>query len=79
MAPLLSKLADVFKNDGIAGVGMPRIPSSAIHEKSSKEEITQAYIWPRIAAFLQPGDVLLSDTGTAGLGLPDAVFPKDIT
>lgn len=79
MAGLLSKLAEVFKNEDIANVSIPHIPPSPVFKETPEEKITQVYIWPRIAEFLRPGDVLLSDTGTAGLGLPDAVFPKDIT
>ena len=43
------------------------------------EDIVQSYIWGRIGEFLQPGDILLAESGTAQFGMTDAVFPENIT
>ncbi|KAK0640381.1 putative pyruvate decarboxylase C13A11.06 [Lasiodiplodia hormozganensis] len=47
--------------------------------KEEKELITQSWIWPRIAKFLRPGDVLVAESGTAQFGLSDVVLPDDVT
>ncbi|OMP88778.1 putative pyruvate decarboxylase C13A11.06 [Diplodia seriata] len=41
--------------------------------------ITQAWIWPRLAEFLRPGDVLVAESGTAQFGLSDVALPDDVT
>lgn len=54
----------------------PAPPEPDAHSK----RITQSYLWPRLAAHLQPHDVLFGETGTAAFGLPDTTnWPEDIT
>lgn len=47
--------------------------------EGDEEAITQSWIWPRIAKFLRPGDVLVAESGTAQFGLSDVVLPDDVT
>lgn len=47
--------------------------------EGEEEKITQSWIWPRIAKFLRPGDVLIAESGTAQFGLSDVVLPDDVT
>jgi pyruvate decarboxylase len=46
---------------------------------SKSGEIKQSYIWQRIGRFLQPGDIVLAEAGTAQYGMPDAVFPSNVS
>lgn len=41
--------------------------------------ISQAWLWPRVAQFFRPKDVILAETGTAGFGIIDIPLPKDAT
>ena len=80
MAPLLSKLAETLSiKSRLAEVQMPTLPPRPNFAEPQEQMITQKYVWIRLGEFLKPGDVVLSDTGTAGLGLPDATFPKNVT
>lgn len=46
---------------------------------ANSHKITQSWIWTRLGQFLQPGDIILGESGTAQFGLPDAHFPENIT
>jgi pyruvate decarboxylase len=41
--------------------------------------ISQAWLWPRVAQFLKPKDVVLAETGTAGFGIIDVPLPRGAT
>ncbi|KKY20279.1 putative benzoate 4-monooxygenase cytochrome p450 [Diplodia seriata] len=71
----VSKLRAVAMPEGL-GVGV-----GGDEEKQNDDEggITQAWIWPRIARFLRPGDVLVAESGTAQFGLSDVALPDDVT
>ena len=45
----------------------------------ANDTITQAYLWPRVAQFLRPKDVVVAETGTSGFGIIDVPMPKDAT
>ncbi|EOD44411.1 putative pyruvate decarboxylase protein [Neofusicoccum parvum UCRNP2] len=60
-------------------VPRPAIPQPALDADAGSSAITQAWLWPRVGAFLRPGDVLLAESGTAQFGLPDAAFPERVT
>jgi indolepyruvate decarboxylase len=44
---------------------------------SGSDPITVEALYPRWAAFLRPGDILVAETGTASMGLGFAQMPKD--
>ncbi|KAJ9663219.1 hypothetical protein H2198_000980 [Neophaeococcomyces mojaviensis] len=48
-------------------------------EKETSDQITQDYIWHRLAAFLRPDDVLIAESGTAQFGFPDTTLPQNTT
>lgn len=39
--------------------------------------ITQAWLWPYISSWLRPGDIVLTDTGTASFGIFDTKLPPE--
>ncbi len=40
--------------------------------------LTQARLWPRMANFIRPGDVVLAESGTSNIGLTREVLPADV-
>ena len=46
---------------------------------SGSDPITAEALYPRWASFLQPGDILVADTGTCSMGLGFAPMPKGAT
>ena len=58
-------------------------PDNTIPEKdqgmSQGEVITHDWLWPRIGQWLEPNDIVLTETGTANFGIWEAKFPKGVT
>lgn len=52
------------------------VPSA---QNSSDQTITQAWFWPRLGQWLQPSDVVITETGTSNFGIWETRFPKDVT
>jgi pyruvate decarboxylase len=53
------------------------IPQEEI--KSPEPTITQAWFWPRLGQWLQPKDIVITETGTANFGIWETRFPDDVT
>lgn len=47
--------------------------------ESISSEINHAYFWPRVGQWLNPGDVVITETGTSNFGILETRFPKDVT
>lgn len=62
----------------LPSVPMPRLTPYFPQDDEDDKSITQAWVWSRIARFLQPGDVVFGETGTAAFGLPDTTFPRNV-
>jgi pyruvate decarboxylase len=60
-------------------VTKPILPPRPVPSDVHSDKIVQNWIWERIGEFLRPGDVLLAESGTAQFGIPDAIFPENIT
>ncbi|GME52880.1 putative benzoate 4-monooxygenase cytochrome p450 [Neofusicoccum parvum] len=82
-APIRAVLAALMA--AVDPARLPEVPRPAIPSSpppagvAEVPDITQAWLWPRVGAFLRPGDVLLAESGTAQFGLPDAAFPERVT
>jgi indolepyruvate decarboxylase len=76
-AELLSGLLQKPHRGGFAPVAATRPPEPA--KSGTNEPLTQGAFWSRVEAFLQPGDVLISDTGTAFFGSANLKLPADST
>ncbi|EON63369.1 hypothetical protein W97_02596 [Coniosporium apollinis CBS 100218] len=77
--PLLARLAETLQP---MSVPMPQLPppQQDLATIDPAKHITQKWIWPRLASFLQPHDILIADTGTASYGLAAVPFPqRDVT
>ncbi|KAI9664087.1 MAG: hypothetical protein M1821_007578 [Bathelium mastoideum] len=80
MKPFLNRLLPAIKNLTISHPPSDPALTNGIHTNDHGAlHITQAWIWPRIAAWLRPGDMLLADTGTAAFGFTDTRFPADLS
>ncbi|KAF3907966.1 Alpha-peptide [Orbilia brochopaga] len=49
------------------------------HPESTGDEITHSWFWPHIGNWLQEGDVVITETGTANFGILETRFPKGVT
>lgn len=53
------------------------IPNSEM--KSPEPTITQAWFWPRLGQWLEKGDIVITETGTANFGIWETRFPANVT
>ena len=58
-------------------------PSNKIAEEdqdlSNDLVITHAWLWPRVGQWLQPNDIVVTETGTANFGIWETKFPEGVT
>ncbi|KAL6721018.1 hypothetical protein ACLMJK_000118 [Lecanora helva] len=58
-------------------------PNNQIAKKdqamSGGEAISHDWLWPRVGQWLQPNDIVLTETGTANFGIWETKFPKGVT
>lgn len=43
------------------------------------EVINHDWLWPRVGQWLQPDDIVITETGTANFGIWETKFPKGVT
>jgi pyruvate decarboxylase len=75
----LTKILKKISKEKLPKVEKPILPPRPVPADANSECIVQSWIWDRIGGFLQPGDILLAESGTAQFGMPDARFPANIT
>lgn len=46
---------------------------------SNDQPITHAWLWPRVGQWLEPNDIVITETGTANFGIWETKFPKGVT
>ena len=78
---VLRKLTALSSSYKIPSVENPRLslPERPLEDDLDSKLITQSWVWHRIAEWMQPGDAVFGETGTAAFGLPDATFPPNIS
>ncbi|KAL8698527.1 MAG: hypothetical protein Q9201_006524 [Fulgogasparrea decipioides] len=47
-------------------------------EVSHEHAITHDWLWPRIGQWLQPNDIVITETGTANFGIWETRFPENV-
>lgn len=62
-----------------AGPKPPTNRATTEASSSSDSTITHAWLWPTLGAWLQPSDVVITETGTSNFGIWETRFPKDVT
>lgn len=77
---IIKRLTSLASADRIPKVANPNksLPERPLEDDLDSEMITQSWVWHRLTKWMQPGDVVLGETGTAAFGIPDATFPKGI-
>lgn len=78
LKPLLASIVSQLDSSQVPSASIPTLPPRPQEDDISATEVTQSHLWPTLAAFLQPGDVLFGETGTAAFGIPDSTFPAKI-
>ena len=68
----LAEFKDVARKIPVPPFTFP-VPSEA------GDEITQAYLWPRVGQFFKQKDIIIAETGTSSFGIIDVPLPKDAT
>ncbi|KAL9040947.1 MAG: hypothetical protein Q9180_001595 [Flavoplaca navasiana] len=48
-------------------------------EMSNNEVISHDWLWPRVGQWLQPDDIVITETGTANFGIWESKFPKGVS
>lgn len=46
---------------------------------ANDQVISQAWFWPRVGQWLQPRDIVITETGTANFGIWETRFPEGVT
>lgn len=74
MKGVLRKLTEALDSSSFQGLAkLP--PSVAALDNSDSQVITQSWFWPRLSGFLQPRDVVVTETGTANFGIWNTKMP----
>jgi pyruvate decarboxylase len=79
MNGVLQKVCQLMGSLSIESGPIPNNNIPAAELLSSEPTITQAWFWPRLGQWLQPNDVVITETGTSNFGIWETRFPKDVT
>jgi len=81
MKQLLPKLTECLKDYHPYASRIPVDPFSSISPKIQDNDdsiISHQYLWPRVGQFLEPEDVIVTETGTANFGILDVPLPHGV-
>ncbi|TFK28011.1 pyruvate decarboxylase [Coprinopsis marcescibilis] len=76
---LLPKLTERLQQFYHMASKIPVTPYVNRLPQESSQNITQSWFWPRTANFFKPGDVIVTETGTANFGILDVPLPAKST
>jgi pyruvate decarboxylase len=78
MNGVLTSLAARFKS----GVKLNITPgpkiANVIPQSLGSDSITHAWLWPTLGGWLQSGDIVVTETGTANFGIMETHFPPKV-
>ncbi|OJJ35956.1 hypothetical protein ASPWEDRAFT_109541 [Aspergillus wentii DTO 134E9] len=80
MRGVLQKVMEKMGSLNVPSVHTPLTqtpPGSPVSALSAP--ITHSWLWPAVSNWLQPGDVIITETGTANFGIWETRFPKGVT
>jgi len=78
MKQLLPKLTECLKGYHPHASKIPVDPFGSISPQTQDDDdpiISHRYLWPRVGQFLEPQDVIVTETGTANFGILDVPLP----
>lgn len=59
---------------------VPKLTNEPHEDKHmTQPEITHEWLWPNVGQWLQNGDIIITETGTANFGIWETRFPKGVT
>lgn len=81
--PILKRVVEVLKSHS-QKYNIPRPQQKPrleppVLNNSTSGEIKQSYVWQRLGRFLKENDIVLTESGTAQFGFPDATFPPNVS
>jgi len=76
--PLIAALTERLSSVKVKVTGPAKEPEHKLPVDHEAKNLTQSWIWDQFEKFVQPGDVLLAETGTSGFGIVYAKLPKDV-
>ncbi|CUS09713.1 unnamed protein product [Tuber aestivum] len=82
MQPVLRKLLDKLDYSKVQQTrSIPDVSNTIPHrvQESVSQEISHAWLWPRVGQWLREGDVIITETGTSNFGIWETRFPKNVT
>ena len=79
MQGVLRKVIDRMGNLNIEAGPVPTNEISEEDQNSQGQVITHDWLWPRVGQWLQPEDIVITETGTANFGIWETKFPKGVT
>ncbi|KAL8674316.1 MAG: hypothetical protein Q9168_001309 [Polycauliona sp. 1 TL-2023] len=76
-------LKKIVQKMGKLNVEAGPTPSNKIAQEDKKmsnnEVISHDWLWPRVGQWLQPDDIVITETGTANFGIWETKFPKGVS
>ncbi|PPQ68333.1 hypothetical protein CVT24_004814 [Panaeolus cyanescens] len=75
MKQLLPKLTERLQHFYPVAHKIPVPKFQALVPQEQTHMISHAWFWPRLASFFQPGDVIVTETGTSNFGILDIPLP----
>ncbi|KAI0474990.1 pyruvate decarboxylase [Xylariaceae sp. FL0804] len=79
MRGVLRKLAERIE---VGQLAVARPPAHQAHDAAGiagGDAIRQSWFWHRVDGFLRPGDIVVTETGTANFGIWETRFPRGVT
>ncbi|OCL10022.1 pyruvate decarboxylase [Glonium stellatum] len=79
MKYVLQKLINTIEMQPLSVVvtDMPCTPFDGLQAPES-QDITHKWLWQRFTSFLEPGDFVITETGTAQAGMNEAWYPENV-
>ena len=71
-------LRKVTEKLGTVNIPPFHMPENVVPQAEPTSAITHDWLWPRLGHWLQPRDILLTETGTANFGIWGTRFPRDV-
>ena len=68
-------ITDIYGHSKILKNPPPKNHDSTIKISAEGGRMTQAVFWKRVSQYFQSGDIILAETGTAGVGALDFILP----
>lgn len=78
MSGLLQRITSLLDASKLSKTNFTGNPLAAQDDPAYQAgTITHSYLWPSLSSWLEPGDIILTETGTASIGIWDTTFPAD--